>query len=337
MAKESTKSREERAKSSTSPEELEKFAQDKEMSVRQEVADNANTPVSVLEKLAEDQHWDVRFFVAKNPNTPDSVLEKLAEDQEDWEGIYVRQEVAENPNTPVSVLEKLAGDENEDVRKAAEENQNMSASALEKKTVVDDKAKALLVESLKKTAEKINKWISDSETTLALGAAAYTVWEKERENGTFTVKKNGKSEEIEGYIMWGNKSSVILKWWLPDSASAAIETLEKDEWSDREIEYDDNEWSGSSEGKSSVAFDANDNTIENYGDFEGGGDIQVVDFGSIYGPSSLTITYENDQEVVFESSGGDSWTVKIADGQPEKIADYQAVLEVTRILLNCQQ
>ena len=114
----------------------------------------------------------------------------------------------------------------------------------------------------------------------------------------------------------------------------AIETLEKDEWSDGEIEYDDNEWSGSSEGKSSVAFDENDNSIEDSDNFEGGGDTEVVDFGSIYGPSCLTITYENDQEVVFESSGDGSWTVKIADGQPESIPDYEAVLVLVRTLLN---
>ena len=48
MVKESKESREERAKSSTSPEELEKLAQDKEWGVRIEVDKNVNTPVSML-------------------------------------------------------------------------------------------------------------------------------------------------------------------------------------------------------------------------------------------------------------------------------------------------
>ena len=51
MAEESVKSREERAKNSTSPEELEKLAEDKDKGVRSYVAENVNTPVSMLEKL----------------------------------------------------------------------------------------------------------------------------------------------------------------------------------------------------------------------------------------------------------------------------------------------
>ena len=43
MAKESVESREYRAKNSTSPEELEKLGQDKEVGVRLVVARNANT------------------------------------------------------------------------------------------------------------------------------------------------------------------------------------------------------------------------------------------------------------------------------------------------------
>ena len=60
MAEESVESREERAKSSTSPEELEKLADDKDYEVRYGVAGNNNTPVSLLEKLSEDKHEAVR-------------------------------------------------------------------------------------------------------------------------------------------------------------------------------------------------------------------------------------------------------------------------------------
>ena len=130
-----------------------------------------------------------------------------------------------------------------------------------------------------------------------------------------------------------NQSSVTLIWELPDSADAAIETLEKDEWSDEEIEYDDKEGFEDSVGKSSEAFDENDNTIEDYDDFESGGSTEVVGFSSSYGPSDINITYENQKEVVFESSGGGSWTVKTADGQPETIPNYEAVLVLVRKLL----
>ena len=80
MAKESVKSREERVKNSTSPEELEKLAEDKEVIVRQCVAENENTPVELMEKLAQDKDYDVRYSVTVNPNTPFSLQEKLMED-----------------------------------------------------------------------------------------------------------------------------------------------------------------------------------------------------------------------------------------------------------------
>ena len=54
MVEESVDLRKERAKSSTSPAELEKLADDEDEHVRIKVAGNLNTPVPVLEKLAED-------------------------------------------------------------------------------------------------------------------------------------------------------------------------------------------------------------------------------------------------------------------------------------------
>ena len=267
-----------------------------------------------------EESVDLRKERAKSSTSP-AELEKLAEDKDE----NVRKAVAENVNTPVSLLEKLAGDKDEEVRNAAAENENTPTSALEKKTATDDKA-------LEKTVEKINNWISESGKPIRC-FSDYTVWENEQEDGTFTVKKDGESEEIEGYIMWENKTSVILTWELPDSSGNAIETLEKDDWSDDEIEYDEHEWSGSSEGKSSQDFDDKDNPIVDYDDFEGGGITEVVAFGSSYGPYDITITYENQKGVVFESDEGDSWTVKIDDGQPETIPNYEEVLVLVRKLL----
>ncbi len=164
-------------------------------------------------------------------------------------------------------------------------------------------------------------------------SAEFGVWEEEQEYGTFIVNRDGESEKIEGYIMYGNKSSVTLTWVLPDSADAAIETLEKDEWSDDEIKYDEQEGFESSMGKSADAFDENDNPMGDYDEFLGGGETEVIAFSSMSGPSNITITKKNDKEVVFEPSKGDSWTMKTADGQPQTIPNYKEVLVLVRKLL----
>ena len=59
------------------------------------------------------------------------------------------------------MLEKLAEDKDEDVRKAAAENENIPTAALEKKTAIDDKDKALQAASFEETVKKINNWISE--------------------------------------------------------------------------------------------------------------------------------------------------------------------------------
>ena len=261
---------------------------------------------------------DLRKERAKNSTSP-AELEKLAEDEDE----YVRRYVAENANTPVSVLEKLAEDENEDVRKAVATNAN---TPVEKKAAKDDKVTALQLASMKKTVEKINNWASKSGKPIRC-SSDYNVWANEEEVGTFTVKK----DKIEGYMVWENESSVTLIWELPGSANAAVETLEKNEWSNDKIEYDEQEGFEDSEGKASEAFDDKGNTIGNYDDFEGGGSTDIVSFGSSYGPSAITITYENDKKLVFEFSS--YWTVKIADGEPEAVGDDEAVLVLVRKLL----
>ena len=134
-------------------------------------------------------------------------------------------------------------------------------------------------------------------------------------------------------MVWENESSVSLIWELPDSTDDAIATLERKTWSDNEIEYDELEGFEDSEGKASEAFDDTDNTIVNYDVFEGGGSTDVVSFGSSYGPSAITITYENDKKIVFEFSSYRNWTVKIADGEPVAVGDDEAVLVLVRKLL----
>ena len=124
------------------------------------------------------------------------------------ESVDLRKERAKSSTSPEE-LEKLAGDKDKGVRSYVAENVNTPVSMLEKQKEKDDKVKALQLESFEKTVEKINNWISESGKPIRC-FSDYIVWQNEREEGTFTVKKDGKSEEIEGYMMWENKSSVTF-------------------------------------------------------------------------------------------------------------------------------
>ena len=134
MAEENVESREEKARNSTSSEELKKLSEDDESYVRSIVYENLNTPSSVLEKLADDDDYSVRYGVAQNKNTPVSVLKKLANDDD----YFVRNGVAENNNIPVLLLEKLADDDEESVRRRVAENKNTPVSVLEKMGMSED-------------------------------------------------------------------------------------------------------------------------------------------------------------------------------------------------------
>ena len=134
MAEENVESREEKARNSTSSEELKKLSEDDESYVRSIVSENLNTPSSVLEKLADDDDYSVRYGVAQNKNTPVSVLKKLANDDD----YFVRNGVAENNNIPVLLLEKLADDDEESVRRRVAENKNTPVSVLEKMGMSED-------------------------------------------------------------------------------------------------------------------------------------------------------------------------------------------------------
>ena len=134
MAEENVESREEKARNSTSSEELKKLSEDDESYVRSIVSENLNTPSSVLEKLADDDDYSVRYGVAQNKNTPVSVLKKLAND----DYYFVRNGVAENNNIPVLLLEKLADDDEESVRRRVAENKNTPVSVLEKMGMSED-------------------------------------------------------------------------------------------------------------------------------------------------------------------------------------------------------
>jgi len=71
--------------------------------VRHAVALNPNTSPEILERLANDTDFWVRSSVAGNPNTPPETLERLANDED----YAVRWHVERNPNTPQYILTYL--------------------------------------------------------------------------------------------------------------------------------------------------------------------------------------------------------------------------------------
>ncbi len=82
-----------------------------------------------------------------------------------------------------------------------------------------------MAKNLSGPGKKLHGWANGSREPAQCGAQ-YGVWENEKEYGTFTVERNGKSEEIEGHMMWKNKASVTLIWELPGSTAAAVDTFE---------------------------------------------------------------------------------------------------------------
>ena len=145
-----------------------------------------------------------------------------------------------------------------------------------------------------------------------------------------------KSSEIDGYTVWENKTGGDIAWDLPDSLDDFLAVLEQIEWILSEdktnISYDEMNFD-SSRGIGSATFDDSNNEITKYDEFEGGGDTEVIYLESEYEPTEITITYENDQKVVFDRTGTDSWTLKIAEETPQNVPDYQAVLMLVRTLL----
>ena len=62
MAEENVESRKEMAKNSTSPDELEKLAEDEKEEVKCGVISNSNTPISLLENFLKDKDKDTQGY-----------------------------------------------------------------------------------------------------------------------------------------------------------------------------------------------------------------------------------------------------------------------------------
>lgn len=106
----------------TPPEILDILAQDKDSSIRRNVAKNPNTSIKTLTYYSNDEDWTVMSDLAKNSNIPVRILITLSKDKNK----YVRSSVAENPNTPIEILSTLAIDKDDYIRTSAARNLNLS-------------------------------------------------------------------------------------------------------------------------------------------------------------------------------------------------------------------
>ena len=188
----------------------------------------------------------------------------------------------------------------------------------------------------KEVLNQIKKFLQTSGD-LTEGRANYgSVMEEERETGTFTME-DGK--EIEGYIIWYNKTGGDLIWNLPDSTDDFFNALEKIEWVESEdedvkdtITYDDMDFS-SSDGKGSNAYDENDKEITEYDEFDGDLDLDVIYLESRYKPTEITVNFKSEKSVIFENSENENYTVKITGEAIGVLKNYKDVLMVVRTLL----
>ena len=147
---------------------LGKLAEDENVNVRYGVAKNPKTPVDIIRKLAENKDWSVRNGVVKNPNTPVDIIRKLAEDEE----LVVRIEVAWNHGTPAEILGKLAEDKNGDVRKGVATNPSTPVDTLGK--LAEDKSWEVRNEVAKNPRTPVDilkKLVEDKNVNVRYGVA----------------------------------------------------------------------------------------------------------------------------------------------------------------------
>ena len=107
--------------------DIERLASSTINNCRHQVAAHPATPVNLLEQLANDEDWQIRVAVVKNPATPVVLLKQLVHDEDDRVRYYVGQHVGKDPE----LLQRLTTDELRCLLRAANENPNVLAEALE--------------------------------------------------------------------------------------------------------------------------------------------------------------------------------------------------------------
>jgi len=111
---------------STTAEELVKYANDSDSSVRIAVATRQTTPGKLLIKLSKDPDFRVRAAVAHNLRSPEEALKPLVNDPSE----DVRFSLAHCGYTPPDILKQLVDDPEPRVRKQLILNPNLEISVL---------------------------------------------------------------------------------------------------------------------------------------------------------------------------------------------------------------
>lgn len=153
------------------------LAEDDDLYVRGQVAENTTVPASLLAQLAEDESYYVRVRVAQSFNTAEETLTYLAEDKNVWvkknvaRNLHtppqtlqllirqkplwpVRQNIAKNLNAPAAVLTTLADDEEPLVRLAVATNPNTPEEVLHRLT--KDTQKYIRTEASETLTERLS-------------------------------------------------------------------------------------------------------------------------------------------------------------------------------------
>ncbi len=129
---------------STSPDDLQRYANDSDWRIRLVVARRQTTPANILIQLASDPSTDVRAGLAHNLRAPRAALEPLVADPEE----SVRLSLAHCGYTPPDLLEKLLNDASLEVRQQAVINLNLPIETLKKiakqNSDLTDRAKTML-------------------------------------------------------------------------------------------------------------------------------------------------------------------------------------------------
>ena len=142
---------------------LQKFAKDKNESIRGAVASNPKTPPHLLSQLSNDEEITVRINVARNESTPKEVLLRLSRGHENFfEGMdqyddedyaSVRAAVACNASAGNDALALLSADKDESVRSAVARNPLVDVDEV---FGLDDKLNHHLLASYSKDAKTLD-------------------------------------------------------------------------------------------------------------------------------------------------------------------------------------
>lgn len=125
----------------------------------------------------------------------------------------------------------------------------------------------------------------------------YNVWERTREKGIFTV--NGK--KITGYRIWKKKSTVFLKWKIPDQKIELFHTLTYREWTNEDFSPNNISDPDNSVVEGFSDFCDDGKNIINTQNFQGSGNEELESFGSSEEPNVVIVFCNGDpRKIVFE-------------------------------------